>query len=148
MEILSILIFNKIIFASVLAWAVAQTLKLLINYFKYKRLNLERLVGTGGMPSAHSAFVSAAAVAVIRTCGIESTEFGLIFVVAIITMYDAMTLRFQSGMHAKKLNELHKKLFEKENSKSLNELIGHTFWEVLCGFIIGILIALVVPFNL
>ena len=57
MEILQ----NTCLISAVLAWAVAQLCKLLIELIAHHRLDWERLTGDGGMPSGHSATVTALA---------------------------------------------------------------------------------------
>ncbi len=143
---------NEIIVASLISWSIAQILKVIINYIKYNKLNLERFVGTGGMPSAHSAFVMAATIATLRRCGAGSTEFAIILIFATVVMYDAMTLRRRAGLHAKRINEIEKKMSENEDklpeNKKLNELLGHTFLEVLCGAVLGVVVGILVPIEL
>ncbi len=149
--------YNYVLFSAIISWISAQVLKTLLNFIIDKELNLERLVGPGGMPSAHSAFVCSATLAVSRKIGIQSTEFAIIFIIAMVVMYDAMGIRRAAGMHAKKINEMNKILEKnpdspkknnnkyKHKNKELKEVLGHTPFEVLGGALLGIIIALIVP---
>lgn len=165
---------NYVLIAALLAWLVAQVCKTLLVLVTKKKFDAERLVGSGGMPSAHSATVCALSIAMARQVGVNSPEFAICIVLAAVVMYDAMGVRRSSGEQAKLLNkiitELHidhnaektiqKKLtmFSKDNDcfaedgeeddeeiKQLKEKLGHTPLEVLAGALLGILIALIVP---
>ena len=106
MEILQ----NTCLISAVLAWAVAQLCKLLIELIAHHRLDWERLTGDGGMPSGHSATVTALAVAALLQYGAASFQFAISAVLAIIVMHDAMGVRWQAGQHARTINELLLKL--------------------------------------
>jgi hypothetical protein len=93
-----------------------------------------RFINPGGMPSGHSAFVSALVVTVANRDGVGSTAFMISTVVALVVMYDAVNLRNQVGRHAKALNQLSKK-------SDLEESLGHTHIEVVVGAIFGALVA-------
>lgn len=137
---------NYILNVSVAAWATAQILKTILNYFATKKLNLERLVGSGGMPSAHSATVTALTTATFKYCGFSSPLFRITFIFAAVVMYDAMGVRRAAGDQAKVLNELTDVFTMDErfiDSKKLKELVGHTPIEVIGGAITGFIIALI-----
>ena len=93
----SVLTFNEILTVSLLSWFVAQVLKTIINFVLLGRFQLERMWGDGGMPSAHSATVTAMVIATARSEGIHSAIFAVAAVVAIITMHDAMGVRRETG---------------------------------------------------
>ena len=57
---------NKVLFTAVLAWLCAQVLKVLLTLVLSKKLNIERLWGAGGMPSAHSSMVCALTISLAR----------------------------------------------------------------------------------
>ena len=50
---------NEVLVSAVAGWTVAQVLKTLIEFALNKNFSAERLVGSGGMPSSHSATVCA-----------------------------------------------------------------------------------------
>ena len=102
----SVLTFNEILTVSLLSWFVAQVLKTIINFVLLGRFQLERMWGDGGMPSAHSATVTAMVIATARSEGIHSAIFAVAAVVAIITMHDAMGVRRETGEQAKVLNKM------------------------------------------
>ncbi|MBR5874456.1 MAG: divergent PAP2 family protein [Oscillospiraceae bacterium] len=142
-------LFNNYIFvASALSWAAAQIIKTILNLFVTKEFNAERLVGAGGMPSAHSSFVSALVVSTGRQCGLGAPEFALAFALACVVIYDAMGVRRAAGEQAKMINLLTDQLIGKSHSedvvvKQLKELLGHTPIEVIAGCILGITIAFI-----
>ena len=136
---------NKILMVSFCAWAVAQLLKVLVILVREKRLDLRYLVISGGMPSAHSAVVSALATAVAMTVGLGSVAFGIAAILAVVVMYDAAGLRQSVGQQAAVLNRIIEELRLRrpftEVERDLREFIGHTQFQVIAGAILGILIA-------
>ncbi len=139
------IITNKVLVISFSAWAVAQLLKVVVILVREKRLDLSYLVGSGGMPSAHSAVVSALATAVAMTQGLGSVAFGIAAILAVVVMYDAAGLRQSVGQQAVVLNRIIQELrFRRpiaELERDLREFIGHTQFQVIAGAILGILIA-------
>ena len=133
---------NKVLIAPIIAWFVAQLLKMIISLIRDKRLDLSYLVSMGGMPSAHSALVCSLATSVALINGLSSTSFAIAVFFATIVMYDAagvrQTVSHQSNMLNRILDELLKgrPAFEQR----LREFIGHTHLEIMAGAILGILI--------
>ena len=93
---------NRVLFAAVLGWLCAQVLKLIITACMTKKVNVERLWGAGGMPSAHSAMVCALTISVARFYGVSDPLFALAVMFAFVTMYDAMGVRREAGEHARR----------------------------------------------
>ena len=108
----------------------------------------ERMIGSGGMPSSHSATVCALATAAGMKYGGGSFEFAISAMFAIVVMYDAMGVRRETGIQAKVLNEMMDLLTNmgKEMSAEdrLKELVGHTPLQVLMGALLGVLIAVLI----
>jgi len=136
---------NPLLITALLAPVVAQTLKLLFYLLVERRLEWERLMETGGMPSSHSATVASLAVGVGLYEGWNSSLFAISVVLAVIVMYDATGVRRAAGMHARLLNQLVEELqviFQKgPQPEPLKELLGHTYLEVLVGALLGALMA-------
>lgn len=144
----SLLLQNRILIASVTGWLVAQLLKTVIHLYFARSFVPERLVGSGGMPSSHSATVCALSTAAGIQYGLGSFEFAICAIVAIIVMYDALGVRRETGIQAKVLNEMIE-LFNSMNKElstdeKLKELVGHTPLQVLMGALLGIAIAFLV----
>ena len=133
---------NTCLISAVLAWAVAQLCKLLIELIAHHRLDWERLTGDGGMPSGHSATVTALAVAALLQYGAASFQFAISAVLAIIVMHDAMGVRWQAGQHARTINELLLKLSDTPPEQLLEEFLGHTPLQVACGALLGAAVAI------
>ena len=133
---------NVCLISAILAWAVAQLCKLLIELIAHHRLDWERLTGDGGMPSGHSATVTALAVAALLQYGAASFPFAISAVLAIIVMHDAMGVRGQAGQHARTIKELLLKLNGAPPEKMLEELLGHTPLQVAVGALLGALVAI------
>lgn len=143
---------NYTLHCAVLGWVIAQFLKMLYTLLATGRFDLERLFGSGGMPSSHSAMVCALAVSTARAYGVGSPVFSVAFILACVVMYDAMGVRRAAGEHAKIINEVMDFLKmgdsidkDTEEDKELKEKLGHTPLEVLGGALLGILIAVLIP---
>lgn len=143
------LLHNYVLVCALSSWATAQILKFILNYIVTRDFNFERLSGAGGMPSAHSATVTALVIACARYNGMDSTYFALSVALAAIVIYDAMGVRHEAGEHAKIINQLLKNSAEEENDdpdvKELKEMLGHTPLEVVGGVLTGILVPLIIP---
>ena len=144
---------NQVLISSVIGWTVAQVLKTIIDCALNKSFNAERLTGSGGMPSSHSATVCALTMSAALCYGLGSFEFAVSVVVAMVVMYDAVGVRRETGKQAKllnwmmtenpfklKLNELNAEIVQ----ETLKEYVGHTPLQVVAGAILGIIIALLV----
>jgi len=141
---------NKFFITSVLAWTVAQVLKVFIHAFVTKTWDFSRLFGDGGMPSGHSATVSSFATICALSYGFGSFEFAISGLLAIIVCHDAMGVRREAGKHAKLLNILVDS-FEKISKDELpevvlKEFVGHTPLQVTTGIALGIICALFMHF--
>ena len=137
---------NQVLLVALAACFLAQGLKFAIGLIREGEINLHWLFSTGGMPSAHSALVTALATGVGQTKGWGSTEFAIACLFAVIVMYDASGVRQAVGKQAKILNQILDDMFQegKEfNEERLKELLGHTPFQVLMGLALGIITALV-----
>ncbi|MDO5477894.1 MAG: divergent PAP2 family protein [Clostridia bacterium] len=132
---------NKVLLAAILGWVIAQALKVIYILLTEKKFDISRFVGSGGMPSSHSAFVSAMTTAVGFVEGFGSTLFAIAFVLSFIVMYDAAGVRKAAGEQAKVINDL-QEMLHGEVPVYLKELLGHTLLEVIVGCLLGIAIGL------
>lgn len=130
----------RFILPALLAWAIAQTLKVILRSVEQRRLNLRTLADTGGMPSSHSALVMALTTSVGRFDGLASSTFAVALVFSFVVMYDAQGVRRAAGRQAEVLNRLIEDVFGHRgvNEGHLRELLGHTPIEVLVGAVLGI----------
>lgn len=137
---------NPAFWAAFWSWTIAQGTKMLCALCKTQKLDFKYLVSTGGMPSAHSALASGMAISVGLTAGFDQPVTIVAFVVAMITMFDASTVRRAAGQQAGILNDIIEELFKEHrlSEVKLKELLGHTRLEVLMGCIVGILTAMLV----
>lgn len=135
---------NSVLLVAVVACLIAQASKLVIELAKNRKLNVRVLVTTGGMPSSHSALVTALATGVGQTTGWASPEFAIATVFAIIVMYDAAGVRQAAGKQARILNQMIDELFREHqefNEDRLKELLGHTPFQVIVGSALGVTIS-------
>jgi acid phosphatase family membrane protein YuiD len=137
---------NKILDVVTVSWFIAQFYKVIASLVIEKKVNLKRMIETGGMPSSHSSTVSALATAVGIVYGLSSALFAISAIFAVIVMHDASGIRRAAGEQAGILNKLSESLnslFEnKFQQENLRELLGHTRIEVIVGAILGIAVAL------
>lgn len=133
---------NKIIGVSVLSWAIAQFIKIIIDLYTTKKLDLNLIMSSGGMPSSHSSFVTSLAASTGILYGFDSVYFSITFVLAIVVMYDAAGVRRAAGKQAATLNRLLDKL-DIQVDERLKELLGHSPVEVTAGAVLGIVISVI-----
>lgn len=148
MNYINAILSNHVLMASIIGWGSAQIIKTIIDFALSKEFKFERLVGSGGMPSCHSATVCALATSSGIKYGLGSFEFAISCIFAIVVMYDARGVRRETGNQAEVLNQIMSFLsvenpgeikFTQEN---LKELIGHTPLQVAIGALLGIAIAI------
>lgn len=134
---------NRIFFITLYAWVIAQTIKVVIGVIREKRFNFRWFVGTGGMPSAHAATVSALTTLVGLSFGLDSTLFVVCLIFALIVIMDAQGVRRSSGQQAEILNKMLDDIYWKKHIQEdrLKELLGHTPIQVFAGIAVGIIVA-------
>lgn len=135
---------NSVLLVAAIACLIAQASKLVVELIKNRKVNLRILVTTGGMPSAHSALVTALATGVGQTVGWASPEFAIATVFAIIVMYDAAGVRQAAGKQARILNQMIDELFREHQAFTedrLKELLGHTPFQVIVGSALGVTVS-------
>lgn len=137
---------SSVFITSIIAWFIAQLIKVITVLVKSKKLDFKRFIGSGGMPSSHTSFVVSLAAAIGIKNGFSSDIFAASTVMALVVMYDAAGVRRAAGQQARILNKLVRE-WEKndftQTEKKLKELLGHTPIEVFAGAILGIAIALI-----
>ncbi len=106
METIQLIFSNYYIDVALLSWLIAQVLKTFLTFVLTKEVVWERMVGAGGMPSAHSALVCSLTASMARKLGFTSPVFALSLVFSAVVMYDAMGVRRAAGEQAKVLNKI------------------------------------------
>ena len=149
----SFLLSTSLINMGVISWIVAQLIKTGLDAVKHRAFNRQRLSGAGGMPSSHSAVCCSVVLTSYFLYGFQSPVFALAVIMALIVMYDATGVRWAAGLHAKAINQIVEYLeSEDPNNKKeslndmiprLNESLGHRVIEVICGALLGIVIAII-----
>lgn len=149
------LLTNFPLWSSIFAIFFAQFVKVPIQFIATRKFDWSLLTSTGGMPSSHSAAVTALSTGVALETGLDSAVFAVSAVFAIITMFDATGVRRQAGEQAIVLNQLvddftkfvneakgWQEKPEQEKRKELKELLGHKPIEVFFGGLTGIILTL------
>ena len=145
MDFFKTLVSNDVINVAFISWFIAQFIKVAVHFKKKGNFSFERLFGSGGMPSSHTAFVSSLTISMWKTQGFASPVFALSVVFSAIVMYDAAGIRRAAGEQAKILNRIVSewKYHDTEvRHAQLQELLGHSKKEVIAGLGLGISVAL------
>ncbi|WJY27789.1 MULTISPECIES: divergent PAP2 family protein [Sporosarcina] len=134
----------------------AQFVKIPIHFLLTRELDWKLMTSTGGMPSSHSAAVTALTTAVAYEHGLDSSLFAVSAIFAVIVMFDATGIRYQAGQQAVIINEMRrdfqvfvseaKDWVQKDDEQKMQELktlLGHKPNEVAAGAITGILISVI-----
>jgi hypothetical protein len=134
---------NKALIAGLIAWLLAQIIKIPLDYFRTRRWNWALLLTSGGMPSSHSALMTGTVFAIGLYYGFDSPLFALGVAITMIVTYDAAGVRRQAGIHAQRINVLFDELLHGHifSEKDLREVLGHTPLEVAGGILLGLITA-------
>lgn len=138
---MSELLLNKPLMAALVASLLAQAIKVGLILLTERRWAPERLMETGGMPSAHAASVSALFMSLVGVYGLGHPFVALAAVFGMIVIYDATGIRRAAGQHAELLNDLVHELSHLFDAgfqpRALKTLLGHTYPQVLVGALLG-----------
>jgi uncharacterized protein len=134
---------NKALIAGLGAWLLAQIIKVPLDFFRTGRWNWALLLTTGGMPSSHSALMTATTLAIGLYYGFDHPAFALGVAITMIVTYDAAGVRQQAGIHARRINVLFGELLHGHpiSDRDLREVLGHTPLEVVGGILLGLVSA-------
>lgn len=129
----------------IIAWFLAQSIKVVLYWIEEKRLNMWHFFDAGGMPSAHSATVTSLTLSIALTQGWSSPFFTISLVFALIVMYDATGVRRAAGKQALILNKIVDDIYSDDRIKieKLKEILGHDPIEVVAGAILAIIVTLI-----
>jgi uncharacterized protein len=139
---------NNVLICCMIAWFLAQILKIPIDLWRTQKIHWGIFFSAGGMPSSHSAMMTATTLGIGLFHGFNDPLFGLAVAISMIVLYDATGVRRQAGMQAQKINRIIEELLQGHpiSEKQLKEVLGHTPIEVGGGVILGVAIALAVWF--
>jgi acid phosphatase family membrane protein YuiD len=140
------LLTNRVLICAVFAWIFAQLLKIFTSPKYRQDMSLLRfIVGSGGMPSSHAATVCATAFSCGILYGYDSGIFAVAAVLAVVVMRDAAGIRREAGKQAEIINQISEELNKKKKKPTFEDtlkvLLGHTPLQVLCGALLGVMIA-------
>ena len=137
---------NNVLICCIIAWLLAQVLKIPIDYWRTQKLHWGLFFSAGGMPSSHSAMMTATTLGIGLFHGFDNPLFGLAVAISMIVLYDATGVRRQAGIHAQKINTIIDELLQGHpiSEDQLKEMLGHTPIEVAGGTILGIIVAIAV----
>lgn len=142
----------KIFFVCLIAWFIAQLIKVIINLIKYyngkrkgvarSKVTISTLFKLGGMPSSHTATVIALCGCMGLRNGFDSDIFAACGVFAFIVMFDAFKVRLPISRLTDAFNRLQGKVCGSE-AKDVKKVEGHTIPEIIGGFIVGITVSFI-----
>lgn len=146
--------------AALSAIVISQILKIPVAFLLKRPTSLGLATSTGGMPSSHSAGVTALVTSLLLEYGVQSPLVAIASTFGVIVIFDSMGVRRQSGEHGILINELLsdfqnlRKTFThytkddihamEEDERQSREYLGHKPIEVFFGIISGIVITLII----
>lgn len=135
---------NAIFMSALIAWAMAQSLKVFTTWWSLKVLDWRMLFASGGMPSSHSAMCCGITTSVALLHGFAGPLFPICLAFTLIVMYDATSVRYHAGVQAKVLNVVVEEMLQGHpvSEKKLKELLGHTPLQVAAGATLGVVVAI------
>lgn len=135
---------HPILVAAFISGVAAQLYKVVVESVRERRLKFYRFFETGGMPSSHTAVVTALATGAWRVSGFDSPLFAITAVFSLYFVLEATGLRQEVGKQARVLNEILDELIDTHHfaREKTRELLGHTWSEVLGGFVLGLVVTL------
>lgn len=155
-----ILFNNYPLVAAFAAIVISQIVKVPVALLLKRPSSVALATSTGGMPSSHSAGVTALITSMIAEYGIQSPYVAIASTFGVIVMFDSMGVRRQSGEHGILINELLadfenlRKTFTQYNHEDIQALeeeerhsrehLGHKPIEVVFGMLSGIIISLII----
>jgi acid phosphatase family membrane protein YuiD len=137
------ILYNQVLIAALAAWAIAQIIKVPLEFFRSGQWDWSLLLRAGGMPSSHSALMAGCTHAIGLYKGFNTPVFALGFALCMVVIYDATGIRRQAGKHAEIINKMIRDLAGGHPLKEeqLKEVLGHTPLEALGGTLLGLLVA-------
>ena len=132
---------NPVIDCALLAWFLAQLIKVILEAVMTRRLDARLFV------SSHSARAVACTAAIGKLYGMNGPYFALAVILSAVVMYDACNVRRSAGDTARLVNQLlaHvEKLTAEDFADDLREVMGHTPLQVLMGALLGLGVGLLV----
>ena len=129
----------------IVLWFCIQSFKVIWDLIVDHKFNFKRILGAGGMPSSHSAIVTALSTMIAREYGLESPIFAIAIIFSAVVMYDAAGVRRAAGKQAELLNKIVETpgLTSVQMSEKLVEVLGHTPIQVFVGAAMGIIVGLI-----
>lgn len=146
MEVIAQIGQNKPLMCALLSWLAAQVIKTVIHLLVERKLEWDRLVGMGGMPSSHTAFVFSLCLMMGIQQGFQSPAFAISLALAAVVIYDAMGVRRETGKQGALLNRIVREVLiegKRITEDELKELVGHTPLEVLGGLVLAVIMVIV-----
>lgn len=139
------LLSNHILMIALLSWFLAQLFKVVLTFINERKLDFQKFIASGGMPSSHSSFTTALAVGIGQVHGYNSSLFAIATVFSFVVMYDAANVRLEAGKQAALLNRIIDVMQDPNVTLDarLKELLGHTPLQVAAGALLGIVTALI-----
>jgi len=137
---------NRALVTGLIAWGLAQVIKIPLEYLQTHRWNWALLFSVGGMPSSHAALLTSVTHAIGLHYGFDNPVFALGVAITMVVIYDAAGIRRQAGVHAQRINVIFDELLRGKpvEQKDLREVLGHTPLEVTGGILFGIAVATLV----
>ena len=138
--------------AALIANIAAQSLKPVFYYIRTKQWRPKLFIESGGFPSSHTSMVTALTLAVGLQEQFSSSLFAVTLTFGLIVAYDAANVRYYAGQNIRITQQLIKdiqlltktKLDDPIYLMKVKEVLGHRWIEVIGGFVLGVVLALLI----
>jgi len=139
------MVIHEVGIAALVSGVTAQVLKPFVELLQKKQFRLFRVFDSGGMPSSHTAVVTTLTFGIGAFEGVGSPLFTIALIMGLYFVFEATGLRQEVGHQARVLNEIVARARQTHHfdADQLQELIGHTWGEVMGGLAIGLLVAFI-----
>ncbi len=145
MQVLKAIVTNHFLIVPIFAWMLSQVVKVFTSMAVRKRFDIKEIKRDGGMPSSHSATVTALMALVGYSEGFGSVEFAICFIVGVIVMRDAVGVRRETGKQAVVIKKTAERFDIEESDFGIDELKlegGHTLVQIFAGCAMGLAISI------
>lgn len=142
--------------AALAAHFIAQLIKPFSKYVKTKKFDALEFFAAGGFPSSHTSAMSSLTLAFALKEGLDSSEFMITFILTAIIGYDAMNVRLYAGKHIAITRQLIDDLRQLKDLKfddpiyltKMKQILGHERFEVIGGFLLGLIVSFILFYLL
>ena len=115
------------LFKPLIAWFLAQVFKICSDFINGKKVNLKRIIDSGGMPSSHAALTVALTTSLGKDFGLNDPLVVTALIFTLVVLYDAAGVRRAVGRQAVVLNKIIEELMQ---TKQITDKGSRSCWAI------------------